>query len=137
LAGAHTVGTSKCSTFANGRFDRIYNFKNTSKPDETVNPEYWPYLRKKCPLGGDFTANTVEFDRGSQFNFDNWYFKSFEKRNGLLTSDQDLFESQFTSGLVKFYGNNPDKFAWDFGHSMIKMRNIGWKTRENGEIRIM
>ncbi|EFJ04718.1 hypothetical protein SELMODRAFT_138345, partial [Selaginella moellendorffii] len=98
LAGAHTVGASKCFTFANGRFDRIYNFKNTSKQDETVNPEYLPYLRKKCPLGGDFTASTVEFDTGSQFNFDNWYFKNLEKRNDLLTSDQDLFQSQFTSG---------------------------------------
>ncbi|EFJ05677.1 hypothetical protein SELMODRAFT_136749, partial [Selaginella moellendorffii] len=67
--------------------------------------------------------------------FDNWYFKNLEKRNDLLTSDQDLFESQFTSGLVKFYGNNPDKFARDFGQSMIKIRNIGWKTRENGEIK--
>ncbi|EFJ06665.1 hypothetical protein SELMODRAFT_135010 [Selaginella moellendorffii] len=133
LSGAHTLGTSKCNFFASGRFDRLYNFRNTSRGDETVNPAYLQHLRNRCPREG--SANTVELDKGSQFSFDNSYFKNLERRNGLLTSDQVLFESERTSGLVRSYAYNSRQFASHFGQSMVRMGSIGWKTKENGEIR--
>ncbi|EFJ15687.1 hypothetical protein SELMODRAFT_117910 [Selaginella moellendorffii] len=129
LSGGHTLGTAGCATFSN----RLDNFTKTGKPDPTINPRYLSHLRRQCPAPG--SPNRVELDKGSEFVFDNSYYKNLARRNGVLTSDQVLNEDSRTSHYVKNFAHKQHDFLSQFAASMVKMGYIGWKNKHNGEIR--
>nr|GMD42190.1 peroxidase A2-like [Ipomoea batatas] len=88
LSGAHTFGRAQCRTFSN----RLYNFNNTGNPDPSLDPTYVAMLRNTCPQNGsEFTV--ANLDQTTPNTFDNNYFSSLLKNQGLLVSDQVLLST--------------------------------------------
>lgn len=56
-------------------------------------------------------------------------------REGLFTSDQDLFTDNRTSGIVTNFAGNQTLFFEEFVVSMIKMGQLNVLTGTQGEIR--
>ncbi|KAL5133183.1 Cationic peroxidase 1 [Glycine soja] len=123
FTGAHTTGRIKCLFFRT----RIYNESN-------INPSYARSLQAKCPFaGGD--DNLAPLDRTTPILFDNAYYKNLLKQNGLLHSDQQLYNNGSTDTIVEFYAKNPLGFRTDFAKVMTKMGNLSPLTGTNGQIR--
>ena len=56
-------------------------------------------------------------------------------RQGLFTSDQDLYTDSRTRGIVTSFAINETLFFEKFALSMIKMGQLSVLTGKNGEIR--
>ena len=69
MAGAHTFGRAKCSTFV----ERLYDFNNTGNPDPTVNTSLLETLRVICPQNGT-GSNLPNLDMTTPDLFDNAYY---------------------------------------------------------------
>jgi len=114
LSGAHTIGQAQCKNFRN----RIYNEKN-------INATFAAKRQQSCPRsGGDHIL--ADFDVKPNDRFDNAYYKNLVGKNGLLHSDQVLFNSgsQSQDDLVRAYSNNQAKFFTDFVSAMKKMSDL-------------
>lgn len=132
LLGGHTVGTSKCHSFK----ERLYNFRNTKKPDPTISSSLLPLLKKTCPLNSKIDNETfLDQTPNSHFKIDNAYYKQILAHNGVLEIDSNLASNPGTRGLVKGLAYNPNKFLNQFGPAMVKMARIGVLTGCHGEIR--
>ncbi|OAY75022.1 Peroxidase 1 [Ananas comosus] len=130
LLGAHTIGTSHCSSFS----DRLYNFSGTGTSDPTLDKHYLPKLMNKCKPGD--TKTLVEMDPGSFRTFDTGYYKQVTKRRGLFTSDETLMLDPFSRHYIERHAYGPaTEFFRDFGVSMVKMGSIQVLTGSQGEIR--
>ncbi|KAJ3692130.1 hypothetical protein LUZ60_012480 [Juncus effusus] len=124
LSGAHTIGQARCSSFRS----HIYN-------DGNINPSFASTRRQICPQsGGD--GNLAGLDIQTQNRFDNGFFQNLMNRNGLMHSDQELFNNGPADSFVRAYSSNSAVFANDFITAMIKMGNISPLTGGNGEIRL-
>ncbi|KAK9989127.1 hypothetical protein SO802_029366 [Lithocarpus litseifolius] len=131
LAGGHTIGTSACQSFQY----RMYNFTKVRNGvvDPSISPAFLPQLRALCPQYGD-GSKRVALDTHSPNRFDTSYFRNMRIGQGILESDQMLWNDASTKAIVQhlLLGLN---FKEEFGNSMIKMSNIGVKTGNAGEIR--
>jgi len=67
--------------------------------------------------------------------FDNKYYVDLMNRQGLFTSDQDLFTDQRTRGIVTSFGTDQKVFFDKFVIAMIKMGQLNVSTGGQGEIR--
>ncbi|GMH10006.1 hypothetical protein Nepgr_011847 [Nepenthes gracilis] len=123
LSGAHTIGLARCVTFRS----RIYNETN-------IKSSYAASLKKICPTSGGGN-NTAPLDITSPFIFDNAYFKDLIKLEGLLHSDQQLYNNGSADSQVLKYSSSPSTFSTDFGNAMIKMGNLSPLTGSEGQIR--
>ncbi|GAB4833198.1 NAD(+) salvage pathway protein [Ancistrocladus abbreviatus] len=123
LSGGHTIGVARCVNFRS----RIYN-------DTNINQTYAASLRKICPVSGGGN-NTAPLEYHNNTSFDNYYHKDLLNLEGLLHSDQELYNGGCTDSLVVEYSKNISKFFKDFGISMIKMGNIKPLTGSEGQIR--
>ncbi|XP_047955475.1 peroxidase 47-like isoform X2 [Salvia hispanica] len=121
LSGAHTLGVARCSSFK-PRLDAA---------DPTIDTSFAKTLSKTCSSGDD-TEQPFDSTRNT---FDTNYFSALQRRAGVLFSDQTLFESPATRGLVNMYAFNRAMFNMDFQRAMIKMGQIDVKEGTNGEIR--
>ncbi|KAF9613497.1 hypothetical protein IFM89_008344, partial [Coptis chinensis] len=135
LVGAHTIGQTDCLFF---RY-RLYNFTATGNADPTINQAFLAQLRALCPPNGAGTKR-VALDKDSQTNFDVSYFKNVKGGNGVLESDQRLWDDTTTSNVVQNYAGTIRgllglRFDIEFSKAMIKMSSIGVKTESQGEIR--
>ncbi|KAJ6833634.1 peroxidase 11-like [Iris pallida] len=131
LIGAHTIGMARCVSFR----ERIYgDFELTSHLDPT-SEIYLGKLKETCPVrGGD--DNIAAMDYVTPYVFDNAFYQSLVKGDGLLNSDQEMYSSLVgfaTSDLVKTYASDPLAFFKQFSDSMVKMGNI--TNPEGGEVR--
>lgn len=123
LSGAHTIGFSRCLLFR----DRIYNDKN-------IDANFAKQLQDICPReGGD--SNLAALDCVTPAKFDEAYYTELIKKKGLLHSDQELLNGDYTGALVRKYRRDTSAFYNDFAKSMIKMGNIKPLTGSQGEIR--
>lgn len=123
LSGAHTVGLARCSSFRT----RIYNEPN-------IDASFAAVQKSACPVvGGD--DNLVALDMSTPIHFDNGYFKNLMARQGLLHSDQELFNGGSQDAWVRLYARSNHAFAQDFIVAMVNMGNIGLLTGSSGEIR--
>ncbi|GAV89238.1 peroxidase domain-containing protein [Cephalotus follicularis] len=130
LSGAHTIGTSHCSSFT----DRLYNFTGVGDTDPTLDPEYIARLKLKCKP--DDTTTLAEMDPGSFRTFDVHYYTNVAKRRGLFQSDGALLDDGETKAYVGLQAtNHGSTFLEDFGVSMVNMGRIGVLTGTTGEIR--
>ena len=122
LSGAHSIGISQCSSFA----DRLP--RNASDP-MAMSPKYANLVTKKCKT----PSSKVFQDIYTPGTLDNRYYKNVLNHEVLFTSDAAL-ESSKTKKLVK---QNLTPYVWEgkFKRAMVKMGGIGVKTRANGEIR--
>nr|XP_010925616.1 peroxidase P7 [Elaeis guineensis] len=124
LSGAHTIGRARCLFFRN----RIFNEAN-------VNASFAALRKQTCPAsGGD--SNLAPFDIRTPDRFDNAYYQDLVNQQGLLHSDQELFNGGSQDALVRQYSTNPALFARDFAAAMVKMGNISPLTGNSGEIRL-
>ncbi|KAF7100688.1 hypothetical protein CFC21_102171 [Triticum aestivum] len=131
LVGSHTIGFARCANFR----DRIYgDFEMTSKYNP-ASATYLSKLKEICPLdGGD--DNISAMDSHTSATFDNAYFETLIKGEGLLNSDQEMWSSiagYSTADTVNKYWADPELFFKQFSDSMVKMGNI--TNPAGGEVR--
>ncbi|KAJ7969786.1 Peroxidase [Quillaja saponaria] len=124
LSGAHTIGRSHCNSFTR----RLY-----PNQDPTLEQNFANNLKAICP---ELNTNTTTFlDFRTPNTFDNKYYIDLINRQGLFTSDQDLFTDSRTSGIVRSFAENQSLFFEKFVQSMIKMSQLKVLTGNQGEIR--
>ncbi|RYR12291.1 hypothetical protein Ahy_B04g069830 [Arachis hypogaea] len=133
LSGAHTIGRAQCRFFSN----RLYNFSSSGNPDPTLNTSYLQTLKSICPNDGGSGTNLTNLDLTTPDTFDNNYYSNLQQQNGLLQSDQELWNTTGAStiSIVNSFSSNQTLFFEAFKASMIKMGNIGVLTGSQGEIR--
>jgi peroxidase len=126
LSGAHTLGYSRCVFYR----DRIYNETGT------LDPSYAAALDARCPPAGDDEPLASLDDTPTTMDTD--YYQGLMQRRALLHTDQQLYRGRGggdSDRLVRYYAENPDKFAEDFGAAMLKLGGLGPLTGEEGEVR--
>nr|DAD22306.1 TPA_asm: hypothetical protein HUJ06_023769 [Nelumbo nucifera] len=123
-------GVSHCSSI-NGRQD---NFKNTGRPDPTLDSHLASMLRGECrsSKGAD---PIVVMDRFTPLVLDNKYYVGLVQNKGLFTSDQTLLTNELTRKEVMENAYYPGVWEKKFVASMIKMGEIEVKTGNQGEVR--
>ncbi|KAL3654126.1 Peroxidase 6 [Castilleja foliolosa] len=131
LTGAHTIGFSHCSEFA----DRIFNYSPTSDHDPSMNPDYAQGLKKLCQNYKKDPTIAAFNDPMSPGRFDNTYFVNLQRGIGLLTSDQAMAVDPRTKGFVDLYAANESAFYEAFAHAMEKVSVHNVKTGRQGEVR--
>ncbi|CAI9773651.1 unnamed protein product [Fraxinus pennsylvanica] len=127
LSGAHTLGVARCSSFKH----RLSNFDTTNDVDPTLDTKFAKTLSKTC-RAGDNAEQAFDSTRNS---FDNDYFYALQRKNGVLFSDQTLFASARTRGIVNGYAMNQAMFFLDFQQAMVKMSMLDVKEGSKGEVR--
>jgi len=117
--GSHTIGFARCANFR----DRIYgDFELTSKYNPS-SEAYLSKLKEVCPRD-DGDDNISAMDNHTSAVFDNAYFETLIKGEGLLNSDQEMWSSiagYSTSDTVNRYWADPEAFFKQFSDSMVKM----------------
>ena len=124
LSGAHTIGIGHCSSFT----DRLY-----PNQDPVMDKTYAKNLKAICPKS-DTNATTV-LDLRSPDIFDNKYFVDLMNRQGLFTSDQDLYTNSKTKNIVTSFAVDQKLFFEKFVLAMTKMGQLSVLTGNQGEIR--
>lgn len=131
LSGAHTIGFSHCTEFAN----RLFNHTKKSPVDPDLNPKFAEGLKKVC---GNYKINPAM----SAFNdvitpnkFDNMYYQNLGRGLGLLTFDNALIKDPRTKPFAELYAANQTAFFKAFSHAMEKVSVYGVKTGHKGEVR--
>eukprot|EP00253_Pinus_taeda_P020548 PITA_20548 len=124
LSGGHTIGMGHCTSFT----DRLYPTQDTS-----LNKSFAQRLYTKCP--SKTSTNTTVLDIRTPNVFDNKYYVDLMNREGLFTSDQDLYTDSRTKAIVKEFALNQDLFFQNFAVAMVKMSQLNVLTGSKGEIR--
>ncbi|KAJ1699086.1 hypothetical protein LUZ63_007598 [Rhynchospora breviuscula] len=125
LSGAHTIGQARCSTFRS----HIYS-------DTNIYGSFASQLQSNCPsTSGSGDDNLSPLDVQTPTRFDNNYYKNLQKFEGLLHSDQELYNNGSTDSLVATYSNDASTFSSDFAAAMIKLGDINPLTGSQGQIR--
>ena len=124
LSGAHTIGVSHCVSFT----PRLY-----PNQDPTMDKTLANNLKGVCPTRN--SNNTTIMDIRSPDLFDNKYYVGLMNRQGLFTSDQDLYTDRRTRGIVTSFAVNQTLFFEKFVFAMIKMGQLSVLTGTQGEIR--
>lgn len=123
LSGGHTIGRSHCTSFT----DRLY------PQDATMDQTFAKNLKLTCPTRT--TDNTTNLDIRSPNVFDNKYYVDLMNRQGLFTSDQDLYTDSRTKSIVTSFAVNQNLFFEKFVVAMLKMGQFGVLSGNQGEIR--
>ncbi|KAI3450954.1 hypothetical protein Pfo_007619 [Paulownia fortunei] len=127
LSGAHTLGTARCSSFKS----RLSNFDSTHDVDPSMDTQFARTLSKTCSAG-DNAEQPFDSTRNT---FDNDYFNALQRKAGVLFSDQTLFASPRTRGIVNGYAMNQAMFFFDFQQAMVRMGLMDVKEGSKGEVR--
>ncbi|KAK9286585.1 hypothetical protein L1049_014984 [Liquidambar formosana] len=135
LSAAHTIGTTACFFMT----QRLYKFPPGGGSDPTINLEFLPELKAKCPQNGDVNVR-LPIDRGSERIFDNQILRNIRDGFAVLQSDARLYEDQATKNVIDSYFGFLSPifgpfFETDFVESIVRMGHIGVKTGSRGEIR--
>ncbi|XP_010268569.1 PREDICTED: peroxidase 12-like [Nelumbo nucifera] len=124
LSGGHTIGIGHCTSFTS----RLY-----PSQDSTMNKYFASQLKLTCPTAT--TDNTTNLDIRTPNVFDNKYYVDLMNRQGLFTSDQDLYTDKRTRPIVTSFAVNQTLFFEKFVYSMLKMGQLSVLTGTQGEIR--
>ncbi|KAL5228964.1 hypothetical protein ABZP36_017229 [Zizania latifolia] len=126
LSGAHTVGIAHCTSFDGRLFPQV---------DDTMDKWFASHLKlTACPVA-NITTNTTVNDIRTPNTFDNKYYVDLLNRQGLFTSDQDLFVNATTKPLVTKFAVDQSAFFDQFVYSIVKMGQIEVLTGSQGQIR--
>ncbi|KAL5791466.1 hypothetical protein ACOSP7_000060 [Xanthoceras sorbifolium] len=135
LSGSHTMGKARCLSFR----QRVYEISN----GEYNHDKYKRYrtfrriLRSICPESGR-DDELAPLDYVTPARFDNQYFINLVQGNGLLHSDNVLFNEDHEGEIMKkvwAYASDEELFFTSYVNSIIKMGNIRVLTGIEGEIR--
>ncbi|KAI3442621.1 Peroxidase [Psidium guajava] len=124
LSGGHTIGLGHCAAFEG----RLYPTQ-----DPTMEKTFANDLKVTCPTTN--STNTTVLDIRSPNLFDNKYFVNLVNRQGLFTSDQDLYENPTTKDIVTSFAEDKELFFEKFVLAMTKMGQLQVLTGKKGEIR--
>ncbi|CAL5348630.1 unnamed protein product [Camellia sinensis] len=124
LSGGHTIGLGHCTSFEN----RLYPTQ-----DPTMETDFASDLKVICPTTN--STNTTVLDIRTPNKFDNKYYVDLVHRQGLFTSDQDLYTDDRTHDIVESFANDQNLFFEKFVSAMIKMGQLSVLTGGKGEIR--
>ncbi|KAL5714888.1 peroxidase [Ranunculus cassubicifolius] len=124
ISGGHTIGISHCTSFT----ERLY-----PDQDPTMDQTFAKNLKRTCPAVD--TDATTNLDIRSPNVFDNKYYVDLMNRQGLFTSDQDLYTDKTTRPIVLSFAVNQTLFFERFAFSMVKMSQMSVLTGRQGEIR--
>lgn len=130
LSGAHSIGVSHCSSFS----ARLY----PPNQDPTLDGHYAAYLRTKCPPPSNSTSRfdpTVLLETLTPTRLDNAYYQELTRYRGLLASDETLFTSASTRGMVLNNAMYGRVWADKYKKAMVRMGSIGAMTGAHGEVR--
>ncbi|KAK7246791.1 hypothetical protein RIF29_41661 [Crotalaria pallida] len=132
LSGAHTIGTTACFFMTK----RLYQFRDGSGSDPSINPNFLQQLKARCPRGGDIN-NRIAIDEGSEFKFDKHILNNIRHGFAVLESDARLNDDIVTKSVMDSYFNPffGPSFEADFVESIVRMGQIGVKTDRLGNIR--
>ncbi|XP_021293120.1 peroxidase 11 [Herrania umbratica] len=135
LSGAHTIGMARCVNFR----ARIYgDFEATSGKNPLSDP-YLSKLKSICPATGSGDNNITAMDNVTPNLFDNSFYHTLLRGEGLLSSDQEMYSSLLgieTKELVQKYAEDPVAFFNQFSESMVKLGNIrNLDSFVSGEVR--
>ncbi|MFQ6628430.1 hypothetical protein Gotur_006450, partial [Gossypium turneri] len=126
VAGAHTLGMARCSSFSS-------RLQGSNGPD--INLDFLQNLQQLCSQT-DGNSRLARLDLVSPATFDNQYYINLLSGEGLLPSDQALVTDDYqTRQLVLSYAEDPLAFFEDFKNSMLKMGSLGVLTGTDGQIR--
>jgi peroxidase len=129
LSGAHTIGFAQCKNYR----DRIYN-------DTNIDPVFATNLKSTCASAAPGTdAKLAPFDKQTDLVFDNKFYDNLANRQGLIHSDQELYNpggTQSQASVVSQYRSNSNTFFNEFAAAMVKMGNIAPLTGAAGQIRL-
>ncbi|GMI75288.1 hypothetical protein like AT1G68850 [Hibiscus trionum] len=136
LSGAHTIGMARCENFR----ARIYGDFGATSGVNPLSDSYLRELKSVCPaVGGSGDNNVTAMDNVTPDLFDNSFYHTLLKGEGLLNSDQELYSSVLgieTRKLVNKYAADPAAFFNQFSDSMVKLGNItNSDSFVNGEVR--
>ncbi|KAK3043914.1 hypothetical protein RJ639_000613 [Escallonia herrerae] len=126
LSGGHTIGIGHCSSFTH----RLY-----PSQDPTMEKTFANDLKQICSPPPPDSNNTTVLDIRTPNTFDNKYYVDLMNRQGLFTSDQDLYTDAKTRDIVESFAIDQALFFDKFVHAMIKMGQLSVLTRGHGEIR--
>ncbi|GMP79975.1 hypothetical protein CsSME_00035260 [Camellia sinensis var. sinensis] len=90
-------------------------------------------LKVICPTTN--STNTAVLDIRTPNKFDNKYYVDLVHRQGLFTSDQDLYTDERTRDIVESFAHDQNLFFEKFVSAMIKMGQLSVLTGGKGEIR--
>ncbi|KGN54747.1 peroxidase 47 [Cucumis sativus] len=121
LSGAHTLGVARCISFK-GRLDGN---------DPLLSPNFGRALSRTCSNGD----NALQTFDATPDSFDNVYYNAVSRGAGVLFSDQTLFASPRTRGIVTAYAMNQALFFLDFQQAIIKMGLLDVKEGYRGQVR--
>lgn len=121
------MGVARCSSFKN----RLSKFDATHDIDPSLDADFAQTLSKTCSAG-DKAEQPFDNTRN---DFDNDYFQALQNKVGLLTSDQTLYDTPRTRGIVNAYAMNQAMFFLDFQRAMVKMSLLDVKEGSRGEVR--
>ncbi|CAK9319415.1 unnamed protein product [Citrullus colocynthis] len=121
LSGAHTLGVARCISFK-GRLDGN---------DPLLSSNFGRALSSTCSNGD----NAVQTFDATSDSFDNVYYNALSRGAGVLFSDQTLFASPRTRGIVTAYAMNQALFFMDFQQAIIKMGLLDVKEGYRGKVR--
>ncbi|WCJ43320.1 Peroxidase superfamily protein [Euphorbia peplus] len=124
LSGGHTIGIGHCTSFT----ERLY-----PSQDPTMDQTFAKNLKRTCPQVN--TSNSTFLDLRTPNTFDNKYYVDLMNRQGLFTSDQDLYTDKRTRQIVIDFAVNQTLFYEKFIIGMIKMGQMDVVTGNQGEIR--
>ncbi|KAJ8771710.1 hypothetical protein K2173_026887 [Erythroxylum novogranatense] len=125
LLGAHTVGVSHCSFFA----DRLGSGSSGPSMDPTLASK----LNNVCSSSsGD---PTVFLDQNTPFVFDNMYYNQLQLKRGILQIDQALASDRSTARIVAGFATNGSGFSKTFSSAIVKMGSIEVLVGNAGQIR--
>ncbi|XVF85693.1 hypothetical protein PTKIN_Ptkin17bG0136800 [Pterospermum kingtungense] len=123
LAGAHTIGMARCENFR----ARIYGDFEATSLKNPLSESYLTSLKSVCPPIGSGNNNVSAMDNVTPNLFDNSFYHTLLRGEGLLNSDQEMYSSVFgieTRELVQRYAVDPFAFFSQFSESMVKLGNI-------------
>lgn len=98
-----------------------------------MNATFAGRLRRTCPAAG--TDRRTPNDVRTPNVFDNMYYVNLVNREGLFTSDQDLFADAATKPIVEKFAADEKAFFDQFAVSMVKMGQISVLTGSQGQVR--
>ncbi|KAL6853947.1 hypothetical protein ACP4OV_019976 [Aristida adscensionis] len=124
LSGGHTIGLGHCASFE----DRLF-----PRPDPAMNATFAGRLRQTCPAKG--ADRRTVLDVRTPNVFDNKYYVNLVNREGLFTSDQDLFSNAGTRPMVARFAQDQKAFFDQFAVSVVKMGQINVLTGGRGQVR--
>ncbi|KAL9661857.1 hypothetical protein QQ045_026685 [Rhodiola kirilowii] len=132
LSGAHTVGVTHCSLIK----DRLYDFKNSGRPDPSMDPVLARTLRQRCPetAAVDKSVN-LDQNIASSNVVDKSFYSQLQLKRGILEVDQNLASHFLTRRNVSALATGAVDFQAKFGKTLIKMGAMQVLTGQKGEIR--